>query len=183
VTCSLVNCRSTDKEGSDDTVDGTVDVVLAFMEILNHRFPLFVFLGARGANGHIAVDSIARFDSLVHFNELHLHLTVYWVHVIIEYHYAGQKLRTKGTSRENSDKLSAHVHPLFVGGGGLEVYYCANGLICGGRLVTGLEVVVAAVMQLIHCRGRIIEQAHVEFRKLWRTSIVIFPLALSRRMF
>jgi hypothetical protein len=74
VTCSLVNCRSTDKEVSDDTVDGTVDVVLAFLEILNHRFPLFVFLGARGANGHIFVDSIARFDSLVDFNELHLHL-------------------------------------------------------------------------------------------------------------
>jgi hypothetical protein len=44
-------------------------------------------------------------------------------------------------------------------------------------------VVVVAVMQLTHCRGRIVEQAHVEFRKLWRTYDTIVLLALSQRMF
>jgi hypothetical protein len=33
----------------------------------------------------------------------------------------------------------------------------------GGRLITELEVVVVAVMQLMYWRGRIMEQACVEF--------------------
>jgi hypothetical protein len=60
VTCTLINDRSTDKEGSDDTVDGTVDAVLVFLGVL---FQLFVFPGAGGANGYTCVDLVARFDS------------------------------------------------------------------------------------------------------------------------
>jgi hypothetical protein len=58
-------------------------------------------------------------------------------------------------------------------------------MLCQGRdrhgchLFVGLEAVVVVVMQLMHCRGRIIEHAHVEFRKLRRSSEYHSPFGVK----